>query len=116
MRIKDLQEATDHWIRDIGVRYFNEMTNTLLLVEEVGEFARLIARKYGEQSFKEPSEQGRVDELLESEIADIFFVLVCLSNQLDIDLEKAMTQTLLKKTERDSQRHKNNPKLNRIEK
>ena len=111
MSIKDYQETVDTWIRDIGVRYFDEMTNTLLLNEEVGEFSRLIARIYGEQSFKKPLSEEEQQQELSDEIADIFFVLTCLSNQLGIDLEEAFAQNLKKKTSRDIDRHKGNDKL-----
>jgi len=111
MSITEYQEVVDKWIKDIGVRYFDEMTNTLLLNEEVGEFSRLIARIYGEQSFKKPLSEAEQKKELSDEIADIFFVLTCLSNQLGINLEEAFAQNLKKKTKRDSTRHKENEKL-----
>lgn len=111
MSIQEYQKIVDNWIKEIGVRYFDEMTNTLVLNEEVGEFSRLIARIYGEQSFKKPISDQEKKEMLSDEIADIFFVLTCLSNQLDIDLEDAFQKNLQKKTNRDFDRHKNNEKL-----
>lgn len=111
MSIKEYQATVDTWIKDIGVRYFDEMTNTLLLNEEVGEFSRLIARIYGEQSFKKPLSEEEQHRELSDEISDIFFVLTCLSNQLGIDLEEAFAQNLRKKTKRDMDRHKGNDKL-----
>jgi NTP pyrophosphatase (non-canonical NTP hydrolase) len=107
MTLQEVQSAVDHWIKSYGLRYFNELTNMALLMEEVGELARLMARQYGEQSFK-PSE---LDNDLSEEMADILFVLVCLANQTGVDLTKAFKNTLVKKTERDSDRHLNNPKL-----
>lgn len=111
MKIRELQKKVDRWIADYGVRYFDERTNTLVLVEEVGEFARLIARKYGEQSFKSADQENTVDDQIREELADILFVLTCLANQMDIDLETAITQSLEKKTIRDSERHIKNTKL-----
>lgn len=107
MTLEEIQSAVDQWIRSYGQRYFNELTNTALLMEEVGELARLMARHYGEQSFK-PSE---TDNDLSEEMADIFFVLVCLANQTGVDLTVAFERTLAKKTERDRDRHRKNPKL-----
>ena len=107
MTLEEIQSAVDQWIRSYGQRYFNELTNTALLREEVGELARLMARHYGEQSFK-PSE---TDNDLSEEMADIFFVLVCLANQTGVDLTVAFERTLAKKTERDRDRHRKNPKL-----
>jgi NTP pyrophosphatase (non-canonical NTP hydrolase) len=106
MTINDAQKKVDLWIREFGVRYFNELTNLALLMEETGELARLLARKYGEQSSKE-SDQG----ILADEMADILFVLICLANQTGIDLEKAFEINMIKKTERDKERHRSNPKL-----
>jgi NTP pyrophosphatase (non-canonical NTP hydrolase) len=111
MSIQEYQKTVDNWIKEIGVRYFDEMTNTLLLNEEVGEFSRLIARIYGEQSFKKPLTEKDQKQQLSDEIADIFFVLTCLSNQLDINLEEAFKANIEKKTKRDIDRHKNNDKL-----
>jgi NTP pyrophosphatase (non-canonical NTP hydrolase) len=107
MTLNEVQSAVDQWIRSYGQRYFNELTNTALLMEEVGELARIMARQYGEQSFK-PSEG---DKDLSEEMADILFVLVCLANQTGVDLTDAFKLTLAKKTERDRDRHRNNPKL-----
>jgi NTP pyrophosphatase (non-canonical NTP hydrolase) len=108
MHLKELQSNVDQWIKEHGVRYFNELTNTALLVEEVGEVARIMARTYGEQSFKESDK----DKNLADELADVLFVLTCIANQTGIDLEKAMQENMQKKTNRDRDRHKNNDKLN----
>ncbi|MFM6946388.1 MAG: nucleotide pyrophosphohydrolase [Flavobacteriales bacterium] len=107
MKISEAQATVDHWIQTLGVRYFNELTNTAILMEEVGELARIMARRYGEQSEKETDR----DKDLGDEMADIFFVLCCLANQTGIDLEAALEKNLQKKTQRDAQRHLNNPKL-----
>lgn len=107
MELKDLQKKVDEWIKSIGVRYFNELTNTALLMEEVGELARIIARKYGEQSFKENEKEENLGE----EMADVLFVLICLANQTGVDLEKEFLKKMEKKTDRDKSRHKNNKKL-----
>jgi len=111
MTIIEAQNAVDRWIKTYGVRYFSELTNMALLTEEVGEVARLIARKFGDQSFKpgESSEAGNVD--LGDELADVLFVLICLANQTGVDLEKALVRNLDKKASRDAERHANNPKL-----
>jgi NTP pyrophosphatase (non-canonical NTP hydrolase) len=107
MTLQELQKRVDDWIKDKGVRYFNELTNTAVLMEEVGEFARIMAREYGEQSFKDSDlKYDKADEL-----ADIIFVLVCLANQMNIDLESAVLKNLDKKSNRDAERHHNNPKL-----
>jgi NTP pyrophosphatase (non-canonical NTP hydrolase) len=106
-----MQNEVDAWIRQHGVRYFNELTNVALLMEEVGEFARLTARLYGEQSFKDGSMPQQPKELLADEMADILFVLTCLANQTGINLEDAVARNLLKKTTRDRTRHHDNPKL-----
>ncbi len=100
------QREVDDWIRNVGVRYFNELTNTAILMEEVGELARLISRKFGEQSFKEGEETD-----LGMEIADVLFVLVCIANQTGVDLQKEFCRTIEKKTKRDKERHANNSKL-----
>jgi NTP pyrophosphatase (non-canonical NTP hydrolase) len=105
--LKQAQEIVDNWIKTNGVRYFNELTNTAILMEEVGEVARIISRKYGEQSFKESDK--KVD--LGDEMADVLFVLICLANQTGIDLTEALAKNLEKKTQRDSERHQNNEKL-----
>jgi NTP pyrophosphatase (non-canonical NTP hydrolase) len=107
MTIKDVQHEVDVWIKEHGVRYFNELTNMVLLTEEVGELARVIARTYGEQSFKKGDEAANLSE----EMADVLFVLICLANQTGTDLTEALQKNLLKKTERDKDRHKNNPKI-----
>ncbi|RZK47975.1 MAG: pyrophosphatase [Pedobacter sp.] len=107
MTIKETQETVDNWIKTTGVRYFNELTNTAILMEEVGEVARIMARKYGEQSFKKSDEE--VD--LADEMADVLFVLVCLANQTGIDLTEALEKNLKKKSIRDADRHINNDKL-----
>lgn len=104
--LSEAQQIVDEWIRTVGVRYFSELTNMALLMEEVGELARIIARKYGEQSFKEGEHTA-----LSEEIADVLFVLICLANQTGVNLEEAFKQNLDKKSSRDSHRHKNNPKL-----
>lgn len=107
MTFKQAQETVDQWIKEHGVRYFNELTNTAMLMEEVGEVARIMARRYGEQSEKESDK----DKDLGDEMADVLFVLICLANQTGIDLEEAMNRNLEKKTVRDKDRHKNNEKL-----
>lgn len=107
MTIEEAQKTVDEWIRTIGVRYFNELTNMALLTEEVGELARIIARKYGEQSFK----AGENEHNMADEMADVLFVLICLANQTGIDLTEALKNNLEKKTNRDSQRHQSNKKL-----
>lgn len=109
MEIKQLQAKVDEWIKTYGVRYFSELTNTAILMEEVGELARIMARKYGEQSYKN-SEQEE-EKKLGDEMADVLWVLVCLANQTGVDLEKAIQENFDKKTKRDSTRHLNNPKL-----
>jgi len=107
MTIEELQQTVDHWITTTGVRYFNELTNTALLMEEVGEVARIMARRYGEQSEKE-SDKGAD---LADEMADVLFVLVCLANQTGIDLTSAIDKNLAKKSLRDKDRHRQNKKL-----
>jgi len=107
MTIQEAQATVDQWIQDYGVRYFSELTNMAMLTEEVGEVARIIARRYGEQSFK-PSDK---DLNLGDELADVMFVLICLANQTGVDLEAAMERNLAKKTQRDATRHKDNDKL-----
>ena len=106
MEIKELQEKVDHWIQTYGVRYFNELTNMAILTEEVGELARVIARKYGEQSFKAGEKDNLADEM-----ADVLWVLVCLANQTGVDLTLAIENNIEKKSARDSKRHKNNLKI-----
>jgi len=111
MSIKDLQKEVDGWIQNYGVRYFDVMTNTALLSEEVGELSGLLARVYGEQSFKSNTPEKPLT-MIGDEIADVLFVLVCLANQLGVDLNESMKTNLEKKTERDRMRHRQNPKLN----
>lgn len=108
MTLSQAQTTVDEWIRTHGVRYFSELTNTAVLMEEVGEVARIMARRYGDQSNK-PSDQ---DKQLADELADVLFVLICLANQTGVDLEEAFRKNLEKKTSRDKDRHRNNPKLN----
>ncbi len=105
--IKEAQQKVDDWIKTVGVRYFNELTNLGILMEEVGELSRLMVRKYGEQSFKE-SDKGRK---LSEEMADVLWVLLCLANQTGVDLTDALQKNISKKTLRDGERHKNNEKL-----
>lgn len=107
MEIKEAQRIVDHWINTVGVRYFNELTNMAMLTEEVGEVARVIARRYGEQSEKESDKTKDLGD----EMADVLFVLICLANQTGIDLEEALKRNLDKKTQRDSERHQTNEKL-----
>ncbi len=107
MEIKEAQEIVDKWIKEHGVRYFNELTNMAMLTEEVGEVARIIARRYGEQSEKE-SDKGKD---LGDEFADVLFVLICLANQTGVDLEEALSRNLEKKSKRDHDRHHENEKL-----
>ena len=106
MTLEEAQKEVDRWIKTYGVRYFSELTNMAVLTEEVGELARVMARKYGEQSFK----KGEKDNLAE-EMADVLWVLICLANQTGVNLTEAFRQNLEKKTNRDKDRHKNNPKL-----
>ena len=107
MNIQNAQKVVDDWIIKHGVRYFNELTNMAMLIEEVGEVARIIARRYGEQSEKESDKNKDLGQ----ELADVLFVLLCLANQTDIDLQKAFDDNLLQKTKRDLNRHHNNKKL-----
>ncbi|MCX8142699.1 MAG: nucleotide pyrophosphohydrolase [Bacteroidia bacterium] len=109
MELKEAQKLVDNWIKEYGVRYFNELTNTVILMEEVGELARIMARKYGEQSFKEGENADNIGE----EMADILFVLICLANQTGVDLEKEFLNKMNKKTLRDKNRHHQNKKLNK---
>ena len=106
MTIAEAQKRVDEWIKTYGVRYFNELTNMAVLTEEVGELARIMARRYGDQSFK-PGEQHDPSE----EMADILWVLICLANQTGVDLTDALRRSFEKKTKRDKERHRNNPKL-----
>lgn len=107
MKIQEAQKIVDQWIKTTGVRYFSELTNTAILMEEVGEIARIMARRYGDQSFK------KSDETIElaDELADALFVLICIANQTNIDLTEAFANNIEKKTKRDKDRHKNNLKL-----
>lgn len=107
MTIKEAQDTVHQWITTTGVRYFNELTNTAILMEEVGELARIMARKYGEQSFKE----NEKDKDLADEMADVLWVLICLANQTGVDLTAAFAKNMEKKTNRDNDRHKSNEKL-----
>lgn len=107
MTISDAQKIVDDWITKYGVRYFNELTNMAILTEEVGELARVIARKYGEQSYKGDEKNLKLDE----EIADVLFVLICIANQTGINLQEALEKNIEKKTKRDSKRHISNSKL-----
>ncbi len=109
LSLRDAQSKVDDWIQTIGVRYFSELTNLALLMEEVGELSRLMARTYGEQSFKEKDKESSIP----SEMGDILFVLICLANQMGISLEDALMATLEKNTNRDKNRHKENKKLQR---
>ena len=113
MTIKEAQERVDQWIRTTGLQYYGELTNTVLLMEEVGEVARLMARIYGEQSFKSAMKEEEAPAMLADEMADMFFVLICLANQAGIDLTEALKRNMDKKTKRDADRHATNPKLNR---
>ena len=107
MTIENAQQLVDNWIKQYGVRYFSELTNMAMLTEEVGEVARIIARRYGEQSEKESDKNKDLGD----ELADVLFVLICLANQTGIDLEEALKKNIDKKTNRDSERHINNDKL-----
>ena len=107
MTIEQAQKTIDQWIKEFGVRYFNELTNTAILMEEVGEVARIMARRYGEQSEKESDKNKDLGD----ELADVMFVIMCIANQTGIDLEEAIKNNLTKKTNRDFDRHKNNEKL-----
>lgn len=113
MTILEAQRTIDRWIKSYGVRYFNELTNMTLLTEEVGELARLVGRAYGEQSFKTPRTPEEIRTAIADEMADVAFVLICLANQMEIDLEAAIAKNLQKKTQRDKDRHQQNPKLNK---
>ena len=106
MELKELQERVDGWIHQYGVRYFSELTNMAVLTEEVGELARIMARTYGDQSFKEGEKSNLADEM-----ADVLWVLVCLANQTGVNLTEALRKSIEKKTRRDKERHINNPKL-----
>ena len=107
LTLKEAQAQVDHWIKTYGVRYFNELTNMTILTEEVGELARIMARRYGEQSFKESDKHRDLGD----EMADVLWVLICLANQTGVDLTDAFAKNLQKKTQRDQERHLNNQKL-----
>lgn len=107
MTLEELQTAVDNWIKEYGVRYFNELTNTAVLMEEVGEVARIMSRRYGEQSEKESDKNKDLGD----ELADVLFVLTCIANQTGVDLTEAVRKNLEKKTNRDAERHKGNEKL-----
>lgn len=107
MTLNDAQQTVDEWIKTVGTRYFNELTNTAILMEEVGEVARIMAREYGEQSWKKDASK----EDLGDEMADVLFVLICLANQTGVNLQTALQKNLEKKTKRDAERHRENPKL-----
>ncbi len=107
MGIDEAQQAVDNWIKTVGIRYFNELTNTAILMEEVGEVARIMARQYGEQSFKKSDTEVN----LADEMADVLFVLICLANQTGVDLTEALQKNFEKKNIRDAERHRNNEKL-----
>lgn len=107
MEIKEAQQQVDHWIKTVGVRYFSELTNMAILTEEVGELARIMARKYGDQSFKESDKNKE----LADEMADVLWVLICLANQTGVDLTEALAKNFEKKNIRDANRHKDNEKL-----
>ena len=111
MTLQAAQATVDHWIKTVGIRYYDELTNTAILTEEVGEVARLMARLYGEQSFKRPEDAAAAPARLADEMADVLFVLICLANQTGVDLTTALAQNLAKKTGRDAERHAANPKL-----
>ena len=111
MSIQEAQSTVDQWIKTIGVRYYSELTNTALLMEEVGEVARLMARIYGEQSFKKPEDAAEAPAQLADEMADVLFLILCLANQTGIDLTDALQKNLDKKTKRDAARHAGNEKL-----
>jgi NTP pyrophosphatase (non-canonical NTP hydrolase) len=111
MTLENAQQTIDEWIKNIGIRYYNELTNTAILMEEVGEVARLMARIYGEQSFKRKEDALTAQDDLADEMADVLFVLICLANQTNIDLTAALIKNLDKKTKRDKERHAGNEKL-----
>jgi NTP pyrophosphatase (non-canonical NTP hydrolase) len=111
MTIQEAQQLVDQWIKTYGVQYFRETTNMVILMEEVGEMSRHISRMYGEQSYRDPMEEQNAKNLLSAEMADVLFVLICLANQTNIDLQQALISSIDKKTKRDGSRHFNNPKL-----
>lgn len=111
MELAKAQKVVDEWITTIGVKYYSELTNMAILMEETGEVARLMARLYGEQSFKNPADAETAHDQLADEFADVLFVLICLANQTGVDLTEALKKNLEKKTTRDATRHRDNPKL-----
>lgn len=111
LTIRQAQQTVDDWIKSIGVRYFSELTNLAQLTEEVGELARIMSRTYGDQSFKESDPNNSPQDMLKDELADVLFVLICIANQTGVDLSEALDKNLEKKTVRDNNRHKQNPKL-----
>ncbi len=111
MTILEAQQTVDRWINTVGIRYYSELTNMAILTEEVGEVARLMSRLYGEQSFKTEAAAATAPEDLADEMADVLFVLICLANQTGVDLTTAMEKNLIKKTQRDAERHQKNEKL-----
>jgi NTP pyrophosphatase (non-canonical NTP hydrolase) len=111
MTIQEAQEKVDHWVNTIGIRYYGELTNTAILMEEVGEVARLMARIYGEQSFKTKAQEASAKDDLAEEMGDVLFVLLCLANQAEVDLGASLQKIMDKRTIRDKDRHANNPKL-----
>ncbi len=111
MTLAEAQQTVDHWINTIGIRYYSELTNTAILMEEVGEVARYMSRLYGEQSFKNPEQLNTARTDMADEMADVLFVLICLANQTGVDLTEALRKNLDKKTKRDADRHAGNEKL-----
>lgn len=111
MTLSQAQQLVDDWITTYGIRYYDELTNTAILMEETGEVARLMARLYGEQSFKRPEDEAAAPHQLSDELADVLFVIICIANQTGVDLGSALARNLAKKTARDRDRHRNNPKL-----
>lgn len=111
MTIQEAQDKVDHWVKTIGVRYYGELTNTAILMEEVGEVARLMARIYGEQSFKTKAQEVSAKDDLAEEMGDVLFVLLCLANQAEVDLGASLQKIMDKRSIRDKDRHANNPKL-----
>lgn len=111
MTLQGYQELVDEWIQTIGVTYYSELTNTAILMEEVGELARIMARVYGEQSFKRPEDEASAMSDMADEMADVLFVLVCLANQTGVNLSEVVARNMAKKTNRDKERHANNAKL-----
>ncbi len=111
MTLREAQDTVDQWVTTTGIRYYDPLTNTAILMEETGEVARLMARLYGEQSFKRPEDEAAAPAQLGDELADLLFIVLCLANQTGTDLTAALAANLEKKTRRDTDRHRNNPKL-----